>query len=992
MTISVDEFHEIEDSAGCARFVNTNLHVHTPATAWDWDSFPRQTRKASSLSPDSFFHALRQTSLELIAVTDHNCVAWCEPLIRLAMAGRKYGSCRLHILPGVELTTYEGPHLLAIFDETQDVGAVRDMLVRLGMSGEGKEGEHISCQSPEPRTTIADAFAEVNKLGGVVIAPHVHSRDGLWGPKDFAGRTEILNDPRLRILAAPSGDIKRVVDGQGKARLLYKNMDTAVIRNSYAFINVSDCHRLEDLEIDTTWLKMSTPSLEGVKQIVYEPELRVAHELRDSEKRVEHPTSFWFCRPAEATHPWIVGLAVSGGMLEGQAIGFSPHQNCIIGKNYTGKSAVLDYIRFALDVNPQDDEAYYRYVDRLRGILTDGGQVRLYLRDSKGRTYGVSRTLSCTKIKGRKPTASWRLEGTPEVYSLWQEEFRRESDVSIDDIVHIEVYPQGEVVKIKDNATRQMTIVDALAQLEETLESLRADEVNGELTVRGRLGVNSRDIIRQKGMYEEIDEETGDIPVLESEIAELEELVKSPLFGEIQAWTSLEVRIDHYRKHLSRLKSTWEKLGCGRVDTGLPQSGATSLPEDTTASTEQSEVRKPEGAPAFNSETATAQQFESEVDLCYEDAVESLTSAKSTSLEILEDALATLGQFEGDSKRRLEEVKTNIREQARDIAPEEQQDTDLSTSLIDRITEKKRRLNTLRLRQEEGLEIKRTIEALEQEREALLAQYYQAWQEVKERRRTVVRMIDHDSADDIQAQLLEAEEREEYRALLEDIASRLTSDANRISRKDEQLSIIVEAVTPAQLVEIVSGGEVKALLNLAPGVTENTARVLLGMGLADIHRLQLCMLHDRFLIGLRKEGDQTFTPVDQGLSGGEQALALISVAMVPKGLPLVIDQPEDELGPALITNNLVEQIRRVKARRQLVFVTHVPNIPVLADSEQVVYMEQHTSAGGKSCKVKFHGSLENRDIVLGLLELDGGDIAFRKRSERYSSVVKHDRT
>jgi hypothetical protein len=293
----------------------------------------------------------------------------------------------------------------------------------------------------------------------------------------------------------------------------------------------------------------------------------------------------------------------------------------------------------------------------------------------------------------------------------------------------------------------------------------------------------------------------------------------------------------------------------------------------------------------------------------------------------------------------------------------------------------------LRAKQAEKENAETEILQLEQQRRTLLEEYFEGWRAIRQRRLEIVALIDSNSADNIKAELLEEVEKDEYRTLLDDIADRLTSATNRISRRQDQLGIIAASVNPEQLIEVVRSGDSNRLTELAPDVTPNTARVMLGMGEADIHLLETCVLHDRFVISYRREGDADYTPVDSGLSGGEQALALISVAMVPKELPLVIDQPEDELGPALITFELVEQIRLVKPVRQMIFVTHVPNIPVLADSEQIIYVEQEINDGNKSCVVKHCGSLENRNIVSNLLELDGGDMAFQKRSERYSSVL-----
>jgi len=909
MPVSVEELREIEDNAGAARFIHTNLHIHTPATPWDWDKFPNQTKRASSLTPQDYFDALSRTSLELAAVTDHNCIKWCKPLIELAQAGRRNGTCRLHILPGVELTTYEGPHVVALFDEDKDLNEIQNMLIRLGMSGEGDQNDLIACMMPEPTITIAQAFSEIDSLGGVVVAPHVHNKDGLWGPKDFRGRTDILNDPRLRILAAPSGHIKRVKE-QGRVRLLYKNMDTTIITNSFAFINISDCHRLDDFELNTTWLKMSEPSLDGVKQVIYEPELRVSHELQELDMPVENPTAFLFCQPVEATHPYLIGVAVTGGMLDGQKIGFSPHQNSLIGKNYAGKSAVIDCLRFALDATPQDDEAYFRYVDRLRGILTEGGQIRLYLRGCDGRTYGISRTLSCTKVPRTRDR--WCLEGAPEVYSLWDEEFHRESDVPVETILHIEVYPQGEVVKIKDNAARQMTIVDALAKLEDEIEFLTSLEIVGEKTLLGKLQDNSADIIELVSQRDEIAEEIAGIGQLEDEIEDLQRLIDSPLFDKMQGWTHLGVLVDQYCRLLSTHKDDWSLLELVTI-----QSEDGDEKQDDVSSDQELGVDSPRALDAESQDlvpsTASVDQFKTEVHRCFNLARQELSDLRLSGIQIIDESLTRLVQLEEEASKRLDEVKVSITETL--PAGEE----DARTSLVERIAEKKLRLNSLKARQSEKENAEKKIGQLEQQRRTWITEYSRKWQAIRERRFKIVELLDTHSADNIKAELREEVEFKEYRELLDEIADRLTSATNKISRRQDQLDTIATNVTPEQLIQVVKSGDSNRLIELAPDVTSNTARVILGMGTADIHSLEVCVLHDRLVISYRKEGDREYTPIDSGLSGGEQALALVSVAMVPKDFPLVIDQPEDELGPALITVELVEQIRLVKPVRPIYY-------------------------------------------------------------------------
>lgn len=278
MPISVRELKEFNQEDQSARFLNTNLHIHTPATNWDWDGWENQTRKASEITVKQFFDTLTKTSLDLVAITDHNCIDWCEQLVKLAQKERKEGRSKLFVLPGVELTTYEGPHIIAIFDENKNPEEIRSLIIRLGMSGRGEQEDKVGRRG-DPKT-IEKVIDEITEEDGTIIGPHVDNKNGLWGFRDFRSRNDILNNEKLKILAASSGNIKRVIEPSGTVRLLYKTMDTNVIKNSFGFINVSDCHRIEDFEKNTTWIKMGRPSLEGVRQIIYEPELRVSHEIK----------------------------------------------------------------------------------------------------------------------------------------------------------------------------------------------------------------------------------------------------------------------------------------------------------------------------------------------------------------------------------------------------------------------------------------------------------------------------------------------------------------------------------------------------------------------------------------------------------------------------------------------------------------------------------------------------------------------------------------
>jgi len=498
------------------------------------------------------------------------------------------------------------------------------------------------------------------------------------------------------------------------------------------------------------------------------------------------------------------------------------------------------------------------------------------------------------------------------------------------------------------------------------------EEVNGEATLLGKLVFNSKRIISYNERQNELSEEISGINQLQQEINDLEKLTTSPLFIQKKYWSEAEVRIDSYKGELLRLLENWSATSM------LPiQESNDSLPLEINGKADLKKIG------TFTANTASPDDYSNYASRIYLTITDLVKQNINNTRIALENANNELISLETYRKTREEIVDTEIH---RNLSNDDQGIEE--GGLIDRITEKRRRMNNLLQKQRELIAITTELENFAKERMELLIHFHTIWEEIRSARRDIVAIIDSESASNIKAELIENADREQYQLLLNNIAEGLTSATNRIHNKEAQLEIIVANTTPDQLINIVKEGNANHLIKLAPEVTPNTSRIILSIGPVDIHRLEQCILGDKFVISYKKEGEIEFTSIDSGLSGGEQALALISVAMVSKKLPLVIDQPEDELGPALITHELVEQIRNVKSVRQLIFVTHVPNIPVLADSEQIVYIEQEFTPSGKASVIKCSGSLDQNDIVAHLLELDGGDIAFLKRSDRYSAVIR----
>lgn len=121
------------------------------------------------------------------------------------------------------------------------------------------------------------------------------------------------------------------------------------------------------------------------------------------------------------------------------------------------------------------------------------------------------------------------------------------------------------------------------------------------------------------------------------------------------------------------------------------------------------------------------------------------------------------------------------------------------------------------------------------------------------------------------------------------------------------------------------------------------------------------------------------------LSPGEKGLLLLVfyLQLDKDNIPLVIDQPEDNLDNDSIFAVLAECIRQAKQRRQVILVTHNPNLAVGADAEQIIYVKLDKA---DHHKFSFEsGSIENPSINERIIQiLEGSQPAFIKRRLKYA--------
>jgi DNA repair exonuclease SbcCD ATPase subunit len=215
-----------------------------------------------------------------------------------------------------------------------------------------------------------------------------------------------------------------------------------------------------------------------------------------------------------------------------------------------------------------------------------------------------------------------------------------------------------------------------------------------------------------------------------------------------------------------------------------------------------------------------------------------------------------------------------------------------------------------------------------------------------------------------------------YAALLSSMLS-----GSRIRSQEEVAAAIAETFTPAALIDIVESGNGQRfaeVLNRDLGQMNRVVSHLIDH--PDLYKLEIDPPAARLDITMFDDGHPK--PVET-LSKGQKATALLPLILRPLPYPLLFDQPEDDLDNSLISKSLVKVIQELKARRQLIFVTHNANIPVLGEADKVVVMSMRSPI---SANHPIFGSIDERkQEILDLLE--GGAQAFRERESRYRDLL-----
>tara|TARA_R110002111_G_scaffold227146_2_gene288646 strand:- start:209 stop:1867 length:1659 start_codon:yes stop_codon:yes gene_type:complete len=200
-------------------------------------------------------------------------------------------------------------------------------------------------------------------------------------------------------------------------------------------------------------------------------------------------------------------------------------------------------------------------------------------------------------------------------------------------------------------------------------------------------------------------------------------------------------------------------------------------------------------------------------------------------------------------------------------------------------------------------------------------------------------------------------------------------------RYNELIPRIIESFSPDEFAKLIQDKNVEQLKGVT-GIDESRSNALIDAlyNSDDIFYIESIYCDDLPEFTLKIKGEvgkkENYRKSDE-LSMGQRCTAVLPIIFAVSTNPLIIDQPEDNLDNKYISGSIHQIIKKQKEQRQLIFITHNPNIPVLSQSEQNVFLNYE-----KQSSIIAEGSVDDvKEEIVSLLE--GGELAFKTRKDIY---------
>jgi hypothetical protein len=946
-----------------ATFKKFDLHLHTPGkgqyfTMPSGEDVPATPEEKLAFARRYIWQAREQAKLDAIAITNHNDTSWIAPF---RQAARELYEDTFVLFPGIEIAAASGRnsiHILAIFPENEPVETLERLLDDdLGLTSDRrfydpKPGDDNAQLHTSPcDKSFTDVVEAIDARGGIAIAAHVFGHRGLLDSNENCGlsrENQFCCDKLLGVQINKS----RFEELTKWQREVVTNKNPKFERASpIACINASDGRKLEEVGTQFTYIKCERPTFNALKHALLDPRARVRLQ--------GNPPPEPACYLSALRLPRQDGFNTTG-FLRDVDVEFNPRLNCIIGARGTGKSAMIELIRYLWEMEPLQPEDLEEFK---KVFLPETGRAELEVVNENGK-YRLVR-------QGRDPTQ----------VECWETDQWLATKLRPEHLLPLQLYGQKEILYTSKHVSSQLELLDrfvgeGLIRCQRARDTLLIDlrrnreailveyerikqredrlsdrvRIDEQLRQYHQLGIQESS--QTKRLYDRATQlwEEALAQLTQSDKA-LEDARRRVTPSEVQLSEEDYPSFSHIDK-LAWLKGRMQRL---RQDMEVIWQKIEATLADAHSDIEQARKTWDQERQAFETQ--------------YRQALSKLPNLSPDGVLRLERERAELEQLDREIEKSRQEMARLFdvrRGYLRDLTRNAEEQFLLRQAKAGNITG---RLPRVRITVEQGRD------------EAWLRELWEQYL-----RGSRLRSHDYDTLLKIQAPNLLP-----LLALVEQAAKEKLLDAP-----------LYEAWLPEQAAATLlppdALGQLAEYCGLESGKIEKLLERLDFEARLELDEIQP---PDRVKIemdialpnagGEGAHGDDgegiwraLGRNLGEGVSVGQGCTAILSILLLESKGPLIIDQPEDDLDNRFVYQEIVEILRSERGERQMLFATHNPNIPVAGDAEFIAAMDVEQDDRDLHACVLARGFIDAPDVseqVKAILE--GGEVAFQLRRMKY---------
>lgn len=920
-----------------SRWWKFDFHAHTPAS----HDYGHGDDCFRSVKPEEWLQKAMEKELDCVVVTDHNSGGWIDKLKAKnediqGQDAKPEWFRELTIFPGVEITVADSSkrvHLLAVLDPSCGSENVTSLLGDCGINNNFGDDKTTATT-----TSFIETVRKITEAGGIPISAHIDRKSGLLEgvtsltPELKKSLNEIFSaefcDPHKFDQSPP--DLKNAVDRLAK-------------------LAGSDAHKPDEIGKYSSWLKMGTPSIQGLRLALKDHKFCIKNQSEDP----NHPPDIF-----------ITKLTIQSmrhcGRIPGRpfTLQIHPHFNAVIGGRGTGKSTILESLRIVA-----------RRENELKPFEKLYSELRKFIQDESGPKKDRGVMSDDTEIlleihrRGKNYRLRWRFDGQGSVLEEQTDRGLQEAETGdIRERFPISIYSQKQINALATDPKGILEIVDRSPEVNHTEWKTRWESAKSQFL---QLRERQRELSRQLSEEAQTRAKLQDI---NNDLREYEEKGH----GEI---------LRQYQKRSRQRNSLLSDEIFDRLFANIRELAENSELPDFPIH-------------LFDNEDEAGAEMSS----IHEQTSQNLRKVSTSLLELAK----TVNQIRDwkneqiESSQWAESEKSSAEAYDALVKAYEEKKSPLSISFYGDWVQQRNQLQNQLHRLES---VRKETETSQREIKEILKKLMELRRELFEKRSAFINQAIGNNPF-VQMELVRFGDvsilEDEYRSLLNLDGGKFKSSVCDESEKCGILWHLLnweELKTPeSDLPEIVSNikSETRNIVNGESsgnhGSFNNRLKKLFREQPAIFDHLDAWWPEDMLRVRYSKDpGSGKFSELETG-SAGQKASAILAFLLSHGSEPLIMDQPEDDLDNALIYDLIVTQIHKNKERRQLIIVTHNSNIVVNGDAELAHVLKFQKG----QIQLDRQGSLEEphiRDAVCAIME--GGQEAFDKRYQRIRTEVTY---